>query len=149
MDQAVWDLQKSLEVRVRFNAIRRRVGDCAYKIKVGITFSAMTSWIECASEDMVDTTRNVAEEASCLSKKPTSCLRIDFRYSTRMREVCLSAVLVQQIPSAKKKETRALKHPLDDKSNLSHLYTAMISLSIHFPISKHYVFGKTDLKILH
>jgi hypothetical protein len=36
-----------------------------------------------------------------VSKKPTSCLRTDFRYSILIREVCLSAVLVQHCPSAK------------------------------------------------
>lgn len=51
-------------------------------------------------------TWKVVEEAACLSKKPTSCLRTDFRYSILMRDVCLSDVLVQQIPSAKNECTQ-------------------------------------------
>lgn len=42
------------------------------------------------------------EEAVWSSKNPTSCLRTDFKYSTLMRDVCLSAVLVQHIPSARR-----------------------------------------------
>jgi len=65
------------------------------------TFSAIASWIKWASKEMVETTWKVVDEASWLSKKPTSCLRTDFKYSILMRDACLSAVLVQQIPSAK------------------------------------------------
>lgn len=51
---------------------------------------------------IVETTWYVVEEpASCVSKKPTSCLRTDLRYSNRILEVCRSAVLAQQSPSAK------------------------------------------------
>lgn len=46
-------------------------------------------------------TSKVAEELPWLSKKPTSCLNTDLRYSIRIRDVCLSAVLVQHTPSAR------------------------------------------------
>lgn len=61
----------------------------------------MTAWIECASAEMLETTLKVVDEAPWLSKKPTSCLSTDLKYSIRMRDVCLSAVLVQHTPSAK------------------------------------------------
>lgn len=65
----------------------------------------METWIELASLEMVETTWKVVEEpCSWVSKKPTSCLRTAFRYSVLILEVCLSAVLVQHIPSAKKQK---------------------------------------------
>lgn len=73
-----------------------------------LTFSAMAPWIKWASDEMVEMTWNVVEEVAWLSKKLTSCLSTDFKYSIRIRDVCLSAVLVQQNPSAEQK--RAYKN---------------------------------------
>lgn len=67
----------------------------------------MTSWIDCASAEMLETTLKVVDEAPWLSKKPTSCLSTDLKYSIRMRDVCLSAVLVQHTPSAKPRSAGA------------------------------------------
>lgn len=64
------------------------------------TFSHKADWTVFASEEMSETTWYVVEEpAVCVSKKPTSCLKTDFRYSTLILEACLSAVLFQHIPS--------------------------------------------------
>lgn len=62
----------------------------------------MATWTVLESEEMVETTWKVIEEsAAWVSKKPTSCLITDFKYSTLIREVCLSAVLAQHSPSVK------------------------------------------------
>ena len=76
--------------------IRRKIREFEWK-----TFSAITSWINWASPEMAEMTSKLVEEPTCVSKKPTSCLSTDFRYSILRSDVCLSAVLVQQIPSAR------------------------------------------------
>lgn len=69
-------------------------------------------WIVLESADIVVTTWNVVDvSAAWESKKPTSCLSTDFRYSNLIRELCLSAVLAQHNPSAKVKVNSIIRFP--------------------------------------
>lgn len=69
-------------------------------MKLTLTFSHKATWTALASEEMIEITWYVVEEpAVWVSKKETSCLRTDFRYSILILEVCLSAVRVQHNPS--------------------------------------------------
>ena len=69
-------------------------------------------WIVLESADIVVTTWNVVDvSAAWESKKPTSCLSTDFRYSNLIRELCLSAVLAQHNPSAKVEVNSIIRFP--------------------------------------
>lgn len=65
------------------------------------------SWIIWASEEMVEMTLKEVEEVALVSKQPTSCLRTAFKYFILMQFACLSAVLVQHIPSVKHEYVQA------------------------------------------
>uniref|UniRef100_A0A2P2QTA8 Uncharacterized protein n=1 Tax=Rhizophora mucronata TaxID=61149 RepID=A0A2P2QTA8_RHIMU len=89
------------------------------------TFSPMASWIRTVSPDILPT---ISPVFVSLSKKPTSCLRIVFKYKLLIREACLSPVTIQQATW----RNDATAHPTAKYTNFRHTLETTCSTCLLF-----------------